>query len=118
MFSAWSDSHHAAAWQLPTPKSVLGDFDDASYKHHGFDYHFLTRDGANQIVADGQEGKPVAYPVRYVVGVTPLQQYLVDIGRGRLQALDVAWDTQRKRWFHLYPDQWLKAGGGDPGASG
>jgi len=25
--------------------------------------------------------------------------------RGRLQSLTVAWDTQRKRWFHLYPDK-------------
>ncbi|MGO4843897.1 cytochrome C family protein, partial [Rhizobiaceae sp. 2RAB30] len=46
------------------------------------------------------------------MGVAPLQQYLVELDRGRLQALDLAWDTVRGRWFHLYPDEDMSAGNG------
>ncbi|HMJ15775.1 MAG TPA: cytochrome c3 family protein, partial [Polyangiaceae bacterium] len=39
--------------------------------------------------------------------VEPLQQYLVELPGGRLQALPLAWDTRAKssggqRWYHLY----------------
>jgi tetratricopeptide (TPR) repeat protein len=50
------------------------------------------------------------YEVKYTFGVTPLQQYLIELDNGRLQALTIAWDTRDKkeggqRWFHLYPDE-------------
>jgi predicted CXXCH cytochrome family protein len=41
-----------------------------------------------------------------------LQQYLVELKGGRLQALDLSWDTKAKRWYHLYPNQDLKGGDG------
>ena len=45
----------------------------------------------------------------------PLQQYLIELSGGRIQALGIAWDARPKeeggqRWYHLYPDQKLKAG--------
>jgi predicted CXXCH cytochrome family protein len=48
--------------------------------------------------------------VQYTFGVEPLQQYLVELPGGRLQALSLAWDTRPveaggQRWFHLYPDE-------------
>jgi predicted CXXCH cytochrome family protein len=52
--------------------------------------------------------------VRYTFGVWPLQQYLVDYGGGRLQALSVAWDArpapQGQRWFSLAPDEVIEHG--------
>ena len=42
-----------------------------------------------------------------VAGVEPLQQYLLETERGRLQSFDVVWDTGEGRWFHLYPEQSL-----------
>ena len=47
-----------------------------------------------------------------VVGVAPLQQYLVATETDRLQTLDVAWDVERRHWYHLYPDQDLRPGDG------
>ena len=46
----------------------------------------------------------------YVFGVDPLQQYLLPLSRGRLQALSIAWDARPaseggQRWYHLYPDE-------------
>ncbi len=52
------------------------------------------------------------FEVNSVAGIAPLQQYLLEIEPGRLQALDLAWDTERKQWYHLYPDQSLKGGDG------
>ncbi len=45
------------------------------------------------------------YEVRFVLGVRPLQQYLVETEGGRLQCLPVAWDSVDGRWFHLYPKE-------------
>jgi tetratricopeptide (TPR) repeat protein len=33
-----------------------------------------------------------------------LQQYLVPFPGGRLQCLPIAWDVNKKKWYHLYPD--------------
>ena len=57
-------------------------------------------------------GKPETFQVRYAVGHRPLQQYLVETTAGRLQVLDIAWDVNARKWFHLYPDQKLPAGDG------
>ena len=47
------------------------------------------------------------FEVKYTFGVFPLQQYLLELPRGRLQALSVAWDNRPapagQHWFHLYP---------------
>ena len=75
---------------------------------------FFRRDGEFFIETDGPDGKSAEFEIKYTVGVEPLQQYLVEMDKGRLQALDVAWDTEQKRWFHLYPDQKLKSGDGLP----
>ena len=53
---------------------------------------------------EGRDGKPAEFEVKYTFGVAPLQQYLVEFPGGRLQAPTVAWDTERKRWFALYPN--------------
>ena len=45
---------------------------------------------------DGPDGKLADFDVKYTFGVEPLQQYLVELAGGRLQALSIAWDTRRK----------------------
>ncbi len=66
----------------------------------------LWREGDEYFVrTDGPDGRQQAFPVKYTFGVHPLQQYLTPTVRGRLQCLSIAWDTEEKTWFHLYPDQ-------------
>ena len=55
------------------------------------------------VETDGPDGKLADFPIKYVFGVTPLQQYLVEFPGGRLQALSAAWDTEKKQWFFVYP---------------
>ena len=109
---AWAGSHHALAWTQPGETTVLGDFDDAVFEHKGIATRFSRRDGAFYVETEGGDGAMRAFQVAGVVGIAPLQQYLVATGSGRLQALDIVWDVAGKRWYHLYPDQDLPPGDG------
>jgi predicted CXXCH cytochrome family protein len=109
---AWEGSHHAKAWTETTPDNVLGDFDDVYFTQNGITSRFY-RDGETYMIeADGPTGRIQSYPVHSVVGIEPLQQYLLETEKGRLQSFDVVWDTEQERWYHLYPDQELFAGDG------
>jgi predicted CXXCH cytochrome family protein len=111
-YDAWSDSHHSWAWREPLAGNVLGDFNNTEFRHAGFTYRFVTESSDFYIIADNVSGNTEKYRVHSVAGVTPLQQYLLETGRGHLQAFDVAWDSENKRWYHLYPDQATSAGDG------
>lgn len=108
-FKAWQGSHHDLAMQLPTADTVLGDFNKAKFQYNGITTTFFQRDGRYFVHTDGEDGTLQDFPVSYVFGVYPLQQYLLPLDRGRLQALSIAWDSRPQaeggqRWFHLYPD--------------
>jgi predicted CXXCH cytochrome family protein len=102
---AWHGSHHDLAMQEPTPATVLGNFDDASFTKDGVRTRFFQRDGSYWINTDGPDGRPAAFEVKYTFGVEPLQQYLLALDRGRLQAFTIAWDVGKRRWFSLYPGE-------------
>ncbi|MFT7287246.1 MAG: putative CXXCH cytochrome family protein [Halieaceae bacterium] len=106
----WEGSHHDLAMQKPDAGSVLGDFDDASFAKGGVTTRFLRRGESYIVHTDGPEGELRDYEVAYVFGVFPLQQYLLPLPGGRLQALSIAWDSRPaedggQRWYHLYPDE-------------
>ena len=109
---AWKDSHHALAWTRPEEKAVLGDFADTNFEHKGVITRF-SRDGESFYVeTEGSDGEQRRFDVEGVAGVAPLQQYIVATDEGHLQALDVAWDAELGRWYHLYPEQELAPGNG------
>ncbi|MGI9491262.1 MAG: cytochrome c3 family protein [Geminicoccaceae bacterium] len=91
---------------------MLGDFADAEFEHKGVITQF-SRDGESFYVeTEGSDGEQRRFDVEGVAGVAPLQQYIVATEEGRLQALDVAWDAELGRWYHLYPEQELAPGNG------
>jgi len=107
---AWQGSQHQLAMQLPGDGSVLGDFDDASFTYAGVTSSFERREGRYVVRTDGPDGKLADFEVRYTFGVYPMQQYLLELPGGKLQALSIAWDSRPEdaggqRWFHLYPDE-------------
>jgi predicted CXXCH cytochrome family protein len=107
---AWRGSHHAAAMQYPSEQSVLGDFKDTSYGYAGLTSTFFRREGKYSLRTDGADGQLADFDVKYTFGIAPLQQYLVELPEGHLQAVSIAWDTRARsaggqRWFHLYPDE-------------
>ncbi|MGI9437106.1 MAG: multiheme c-type cytochrome, partial [Geminicoccaceae bacterium] len=109
---AWEQSHHALAWTLPDKTTVLGNFDDAMFQHEGMTARFMSDEQNFHVETEGAGGSQTRFQVEGVVGIAPLQQYLVATEAGRFQALDVAWDIGRARWYHLYPDHDLKPGDG------
>ena len=102
---AWRGSHHDLAMQEATAATVLGNFENASFTKDGLRARFFHRDGKYWINTDGADGKRSDFEVKYTFGVAPLQQYLIALDRGRLQAFTVAWDVAGQRWFNLYPDE-------------
>ena len=100
-YEAWRDSHHRHAMSLPDTGSVAGDF--ATEVDHGAEGRTaFLRSGERFVVRTaGPEASTADYDVRYTFGTVPLQQVLLPLSRGRLQAFGVAWDTHRRRWFHL-----------------
>ena len=102
--SAWRQSNHALAWQLPDAQTVLGDFNAASFEKDGVITHFSKDRGSFVVDIENRNGSKTRYEVVGTAGVEPLQQYLVETEPGRLQALDVAWDEVDRRWYHLYSE--------------
>ncbi|WP_442755966.1 tetratricopeptide repeat protein [Methylocystis sp. JAN1] len=113
----WLRSQHKAAMQEPGEASVLGRFDGAVFKKGEAETVFFRKDGGFLIRTEGPDGKQGDFAVRYVFGVAPLQQYLIALPGGRLQAFGIAWDSRPaeqggQRWFDLYPGR--KLAPGDP----
>lgn len=95
--------------------SVLSDFSGAKFIKHGVTTQFVRRDDRYVIRTDGPDGKLADFEVKYTFGVAPLQQYLIELPGGRLQAFTLAWDARSKkqggqRWYDLYPAEKLRAG--------
>lgn len=106
----WKESHHDYAMKPATPEFVRGDFNDATFSHNGATYRFFQQDTLFMVEAPGPKGEPVRYQIPYTFGWEPLQQYLVDFGNGKLQALNIAWDTEREQWFALDTEQGIGHG--------
>lgn len=107
--SAWRQSQHHHAMAHAGPDTVLGDFADARFDYAGVTTRFTRRGERYFVTTDGPDGELDEFEVLYTFGLDPMQQYLVDLGQGRLQALSIVWDTRPveqggQRWFHLYPD--------------
>ncbi len=103
--AAWQGSHHDVGMDHATEASVRGDFDDATFTNHGITSRFFRKDGRFFVNTEGPDGALQDFEILYTIGYEPLQQYLIDIGDGRLQCLQVSWDTEKQRWFHIQPDR-------------
>ncbi|MCP4190852.1 MAG: hypothetical protein GY768_09510 [Planctomycetaceae bacterium] len=108
----WEGSDHDLAMDLATPETVLGDFDNAEIEHYGI-VSRMYRDGDRYMVhTEGPDGSMMDFQVKYVFGVRPLQQYMVEFDRpqempehevSRLQVLRISWDCDQQEWFYLSP---------------
>ena len=106
----WQGSHHDLAMQEATEQTVLADFNDSQFTKDGITSRFFRRDGRYWVNTDGPDGQLADFEILFTFGVTPLQQYLIALPGGKLQALSISWDSRPReqggqRWFHLYPDE-------------
>jgi tetratricopeptide (TPR) repeat protein len=110
----WRGSHHQLAMQAAANSTVLGDFNHASFDNNGVKSSFFREGSKFMVRTDRPDGALHDYAIGYTFGVYPLQQYLIAMPGGRLQALGIAWDTRPResggqRWFSLYPGQKITA---------
>ncbi|CAI8805951.1 Thioredoxin domain-containing protein [Pseudomonas sp. IT-P44] len=101
----WQGSHHQLAMQEASAGTMLGDFNNVTFKAENETTRFSRKNDEFWVNTPGIDGNNADFKVAYTFGIAPLQQYLIEVGDGRLQALGVAWDTEKHRWFHLYPGQ-------------
>ncbi|RLD54243.1 MAG: hypothetical protein DRJ05_15030, partial [Bacteroidetes bacterium] len=116
-YHAWKGSDHDMAMDTAIAETVLGDFNDAEFERDGFVSRMYKKDGKFYVHTRGPKGKPGDFQIAYTFGYRPLQQYLVPFEDGRLQCLQITWDTDKNRWYHLSdsvyhgevikPDDWL-----------
>ncbi|MCG5502196.1 cytochrome c3 family protein, partial [Ectothiorhodospira lacustris] len=95
--------------------TVLGDFSNATFDYFGSETLFHRREEGYFITTVDGHGQLAEFRIKYTFGVEPLQQYLVELPRGHVQALPFAWDTRPRgqggqRWFHLYPEENIQPG--------
>ncbi|WP_153558247.1 tetratricopeptide repeat protein [Roseimaritima sediminicola] len=111
-FEKFVGSHHDLAMDVANEDTVLGDFDDVTFEHDGITSRMFRSGERFMIHTEGPDGELADFEIKYVFGVTPLQQYMVEFDRteavaedeiARLQVLRISWDTLRKRWFYLRP---------------
>ena len=104
---SWRGSDHAKAMAVASPESVLGDF-TAAFESQGRTNKF-SRKGQNYYVETTTLKGVESFQIKFTFGHYPLQQYLVETQQGRIQALNVAWDSRPlsiedgtgQRWFDL-----------------
>lgn len=111
----WLQSQHKSAMQEPDASAVLGRFDGVAFQAGATENVFSRKDGKFLVRAEGPDGKSAEFLVKYVFGIYPLQQYLLELPGGRLQAFNIAWDSRPaaqggQRWFDLYPGRKLQPG--------
>ncbi len=109
-FLLFEGSDHDKAMDIADSTTVLGDFDDITFRHLGVESRFFRKNGEYFVFTEGPDGEMAEFRVDYVFGVRPLQQYLVAFPGGRYQCLPLCWDARPQkeggqRWFHIYGDE-------------
>jgi len=107
-YDKWAGSHHRWAMAEAGEESVRGDFNDTVFRHNGEPTRFYRRNGRYFVHTKGPGGHMAEFEITHTFGWYPLQQFLVAFPGGRFQCLPIAWDVDKRRWYHLYPHQSLE----------
>lgn len=112
---AWTGSQHARSMQPARRDTVLAPFGGERLRHGKVTSSFQREGTGFYVQTDGADGRLQRFAVLHTFGVYPLQQYLVALDGGKVQALATAWDSRPKtqggqRWFHLQGPQGVAAG--------
>jgi len=111
-YKGWLQSDHAKAMAIPSRETVKGNFKQQSVEHYGQKAFFFIENGQYKVTISYDENVDT-YPIKYTFGHFPLQQYLVETGKGKLQVLPFAWDARSEtdggqRWYHNYSHEEIR----------
>ena len=116
-YDNWMGSHHQMAMLPATSEHVLGDFNNVEFQQDAYKMRFFMNGEKHMVNAIDHDSVYQDLEVLFTFGFEPLQQYLVDGGDGKLQALTVAWNSEENKWMDLYPElkihhsEWLSWSG-------
>lgn len=102
----WRESDHSKAMSHASEQTVLGNFNNVTTTNFTQTARFYKNN--NHFMASLTEaGKTTNYTISYVFGHFPLQQYLIETEKGRLQVFPFAWDSRSQsnggqRWYPNY----------------
>ena len=96
-YSLFQGSDHDLAMDFATDTTVLGNFNDLTVEHLGVPTRFFRQNGEYMVHTEGEGGEFRDYKIKYVLGVRPLQQYLIEFPDGAFQMLPFCWDTRPGR---------------------
>ncbi len=101
-YQDWVGSHHDRAMTHASDSTVRGDFNDASYTtKDGVTHRFFKKEGRFFVNTLGKKDEMEDFEVKFTFGWEPLQQYLVEFPGGRLQCLQLTWNTEDSVWYSL-----------------
>lgn len=108
-FSTWSSSYHHTMTQLPSPQSVLGNFDDVHLDYDGRHYHLQRRgdqywavmhDPDQPLDREHPDATRIERPITLVTGSHHMQLYWYATGQSRvLGLLPVHYLMEEKKWL-------------------
>ncbi|MEE9450835.1 MAG: tetratricopeptide repeat protein [Ignavibacteriaceae bacterium] len=101
-YNLWKGSDHDKAMDVANDSSVVGDFNNAEFYYNGKTHKFYKKDDKFFVYTEGPNGEMQELQITHTFGVRPLQQYLIPFNKGRYQCLPIAWDTEKKEWYHLF----------------
>lgn len=96
----WQNSHHALALRLPHDTLFRKIPDTIQLSQHRTYYIFKQNDSF-KLVTNDYIHPGAALPIKYVIGVHPLIQYVISTTNGREQCLTFAYDVGKKEYFDL-----------------
>ena len=101
-YKEWQGSHHDMAMTHATDSTVRGDFDNAELTtSDGVTHRFFKEDGKFMVNTMGAGDTLENFEILFTFGWEPLQQYLVPFPGGRLQCLQLTWNTLKGEWYSL-----------------
>lgn len=108
-FKNWRNSHHALAMQVANDSTVLAPFDGRNLAKNTDVFKPFKEHGKFYVSTNARSSKIERFKITHVIGVYPLQQYLVEYQKGAYQVLRYAWDTRAlkdggQKWFP-FPDE-------------
>ena len=110
-YDLWMGSDHQLAERLPDPKMDQEAFDPPrEFKHPSLTSDITSEGGSFSDRHLGVVREEGTFEVERVIGETPLRQYLVELPRGRLQAVDLSHDPHKNEWFNVFGDEDRQAG--------
>jgi predicted CXXCH cytochrome family protein len=103
---AWSGSHHALAHRpVDAAKDADAFVPGRQVTVNEIAYQLEWKDGKPTFLERRNGQQTDAYTAEFVLGHTPLRQYVVPAGGGRFQAAELTFDPAKKEWFNVFGDE-------------